>query len=329
MAYGVEATFKIHDQEYQGGQFEVIAQNVQAFNEASKGAIILVPREIKGDYEKEAFFNDLSSSLVSRRDLTSTSTAAGIDMTQDEYVRIKVSRKIGPVEKAVAAWRKAGMSGEQMSFVLGQMVAKAKLADYLNTGLLAVEAAIEGVGTDVNVDRTGESTKTLCIAALVAGLAKFGDRAGNIVAWIMHSKPYFDLMSEQTGVLTSNVAGLTITEGSVKSLGRPIIYTDSSALTDANGSAIDTYNVLGLTAGALALIESEKEIMEAQTISGYEQLFYRIQGEHGFNVGVKGFAYDVSNGGANPNDATIGTTTNWDQVAASIKDCAGVRIKVQ
>lgn len=329
MAYGVEATFKIYDAEYQGGQFEVIAQNVNAFNAASRGAIALVPREIKGDYEKEAFFQDISSTLISRRDLTGTDTVAGQDLTQAEIVRVKVSRKIGPIEKAVAAWRKIGMTGQQMSFMLGQMVAKAKLADYLNTGLLAVEAAIEGVGATLNHDCTGLSTKTLNVAALVGGLKLFGDRGEDIVAWVMHSKPYYDLMSEQTGILVSNVAGITIAQGTVQSLGRPIIYTDSSALTDANGSATDTYNVLGLTAGALGLIESESEILEVQTITGYEQLFYRIQGEHGFNVGVKGFAYDAANGGANPLDATIGTTDYWDQVATSIKDCAGVRIKVQ
>ena len=47
------------------------------------------------------------------------------------------------------------------------------------------------------------------------------------------------------------------------------------------------------------------------------------------DVGVKGFQWDTGNGGVNPTDANVGTSTNWDKVLTSIKDCAGVRIVVQ
>lgn len=329
MAEGVESTFKIYEKEYQGGQYEVIAQNVNAFNAASQGSITLATLATIGDYEKEAFIRDISSTIITRRDLTSTSTASGIDLTEEEYIRVKVSRKIGPIEKTLSSWKKIGMTPQVMSFIIGGMVAKAKLADYLNSGLAAVANAIENVGNTVNYNMTALTDKSLSITGLVNGLKLFGDRAGDIVCWVMHSKPYFDLMIEQTGVAVSNQLGLTIAEGSVKSLGRPIIFSDSAALTDANGSLTDSYNVLGLTKGALTIVESEVEQIIEQDITGHEQLFKRIQGEHSFTVGVRGYQWDTSNGGKNPTIATLGTGTNWDKIAASIKDTAGIVIKCQ
>ena len=53
----------------------------------------------------------------------------------------------------------------------------------------------------------------------------------------------------------------------------------------------------------------------------------RLQGEYAYNVGVKGTAWDVANGGVNPDDATLGTGTNWDSVMDDVKDLAGVHIE--
>jgi hypothetical protein len=67
--------------------------------------------------------------------------------------------------------------------------------------------------------------------------------------------------------------------------------------------------------------------MVNEWVTGYEQLVLRTQGEYAFNVGVKGFQWDTSTGGVNPTDGNLGTAANWDQVAASVKDCAGAVLK--
>jgi hypothetical protein len=49
-------------------------------------------------------------------------------------------------------------------------------------------------------------------------------------------------------------------------------------------------------------------------ITGLEQLVVEIQGEYANTVSIEGFAWDVTNGGSNPNDTALATTTNWDKV---------------
>jgi hypothetical protein len=100
-------------------------------------------------------------------------------------------------------------------------------------------------------------------------------------------------------------------------------------LTDANGSLADTYNTLGLVAGAVTVEESEEETFYTGMLPGNENLQRIWQSEHAFNITVKGSKWDVTNGGANPSDATLGTTTNWDKVASDAKLCAGVRLVSQ
>lgn len=327
-AIGKASDMKIYHAEFQTGMVEKVAQFLNVFNEASRGAIVLVPRALKGDYSKEAFFKDVSS-LVSRRDTTSVSAATDLALTQDEVISVKLNRKIGPVAQTLDAIKKAGLTEAEASRVFGELAGTRKMKDMLNAALIAVEAAIQG-NTAMNLTITGESTKTASTASLNRTLALFGDNAQEIVCWIMHSKPNFDVVG---ALISANVTGLTdvasIQGGIPALLGRPALVTDGGALTDANGSATDTYNTLGLVQGAVTVEESEEETFATEIVTGLENLVRRWQAEFAFNVKVKGFKWDTANGGANPSDATLGTTTNWDQVATDDKHTAGVRLVTQ
>jgi hypothetical protein len=327
MATTLQSNVVIYHDEYQAGMWEELSQNANAFNGASANAIQLIGKEQLGAYSKAAFWKTIST-LVARRDITSTSAATALAATQNDEISVKVHRKIGPVDVAFDALRAIGVGDREFSFQLGQHVAKAKLENMLNTALIAAEAAIEG-NSAMNKDVTGETTKTITTDYLVQTLAKMGDMGDKVVAWVMHSKPYYNLVSEQITAKIVNVADKVVYGGSPATLGRPVIVTDASALTDANGSATDTYNVLGLVSGAVTVVESEQEQIVTQTVTGLENLVLRLQGEFAINVGVLGFEWDIANGGATPTDATLGTTTNWDQVATSDKHTAGVRLKCQ
>jgi hypothetical protein len=58
-------------------------------------------------------------------------------------------------------------------------------------------------------------------------------------------------------------------------------------------------------------------------------LVVRVQAEYAYSLGIKGFKYDVANGGANPDATAVGTASNWDKVATDKKDLAGVILKCQ
>lgn len=127
-----------------------------------------------------------------------------------------------------------------------------------------------------------------------------GDAANGITCWVMHSKAYFDLMSQAIADKIFEVSGVTIYEGSVATFNRPTIVVDSPALFTAGTP--DTYSVLGLVENAIEVAESEERSIISDVVTGFENLILRIQGEYAFNLRLKGFAWDTVGGGVNPTD---------------------------
>lgn len=328
MSMSVLSDMKIYDEQFQAGVYEAVTQNLMAFNASSRGALQLVSKALLGEYNKQSFWKQVAD-VMARRDMTSVSTVTAKVMAQDEVVGVKCQRRFGPIDATLGALAAVASDEREMSFLLGRAFGEEKLKTQLNTGLLAIEAAIEHVGADLTYSGNLAGTTTLCQDSLAAGLAMLGDRAERVVCWVMHSKPFWNLIRNTISDKVSGIADTIVYGGMPPTLGRPVVVTDSESLHDANGTGTDTYNVLGLVAGALTVTESEQDRVIGEFVTGYEQLAWRVQGETAFNVNVKGFKWDVTNGGGNPTDASIATTTNWDQVATSYKDCAGVRIIVQ
>lgn len=327
MSTGTASGFKIYNEEYYSGMYEQLAQNVNAFNAASQGGIQLVQADKRGDYEKASFV-DYISTLISRRDTTSVSTATDIAMTQGNQISVKLNRKIGPVANTLDSWRKMGKDSQEMSYILGKTIAKQKMHNFLESAIRACEAALSGQ-SGLCYDATGESTKTMTHAYLVEGLNKMGDQAANIICWVMHSKPYFDLVKQSITDKIYEEAGRVVYGGTPGTLGKPVVVTDCDALWVGADSSSTTYQTLGLVSGGIVVTESEGEEIAFERITGLENLVYRLQGEYAFNVGIKGFAWDTTNGGANPTDNNLGLASNWDLEFAQVKNCAGVRIVTQ
>jgi hypothetical protein len=153
-----------------------------------------------------------------------------------------------------------------------------------------------------------------------------GDVSSRIVAFAMHSKPYFDLVKQSIADKIVEVAGVTVIRGTVASFNRPIIVTDAPALLESGSPNV--YPVLGLVEGAVVVTESEQQEIVSQVVTGLEQLAFRIQGEYAYNLNVKGLQWDTTNGGVNPDDTAVALSTNWDLVATSAKDGPGFRLLV-
>lgn len=323
MAIGKASDMIIHQEEFQSGVVEVSTQFLQVFNEGTRGAIRLVPAALKGDYAKGAFFKDVAS-LVTRRDTTSTASVTDLALTQDEVISVKLNRKVGPLAQTLDAMKKAGLSEAAASNAFGKIAGVQKLKDMVNAALRAGVAAISAttaMKSDVSVT-TG--TKILVTpSALNTALAIMGDQAGDIVCWVSHSKPNFDVVG---ALLTGSVTGLAdvaVIQGAIPGwLGRPVVVTDGAALTFTD--TFVKYNTMGLVKDAIVVEESEQESYITEIISGAENLYRRFQSEHAFNISCKGYKWDVTNGGANPADSTLATATNWDKVASDNKNTLGV-----
>lgn len=105
------------------------------------------------------------------------------------------------------------------------------------------------------------------------------------------------------------------------------MVTDSSDLTfDKSGTR---YNTLGLTEGGITVSSQNDFNSVIVPKTGKENITNAYQAEWSYGVSVKGYGWKVSSGGSNPNDTALATSTNWEKVATSHKDTAGVLLQSQ
>jgi Major capsid protein 13-like len=324
MAAGVSTTsWTVYHDQFWTGVSETLEQNANVFNAASGNAIRLVPMRHMGHYAQEAFLKAVTG-LITRRDITSVSSVSDTGTVSDEHISVKLNRKIGPVADTIDKWRKIAKDAQTFSFLLGQQTGQAMAEDMVNSALNGADAALAGVSS-WTVDKTSETTDTAGFTYLIDAIAAMGDRGDRIVTWIMHSKPFYDLMKDGvTNYKIDRVAGVTIAEGTTHSLNRRVIVTDSPSLVSTTTPFV--YTTLGLVEDAIEVSESEEREIISDLVTGLENLVVRIQGEYAYNLKVKGFKWDIANGGANPADSAVGTSSNWDKVATSNKSIAGVRL---
>lgn len=323
MAIGKASDMVIYQEEFQSGVVESTAQFLQVFNEGTRGAIRLVPAALKGDYSKGAFFKDVAS-LVTRRDTTSTSAATDIAFTQDEVISVKLSRKVGPMAQTLDAMKKAGLSEAAASNAFGKLAGVKKLQDMVAAALRSGVAAISATSAMVSDVSVTTGTKILVTpSALNVALQLMGDQASNIVCWVSHSKPNSDVIGALLAGTVTGLADVATIQGAIPGwLGRPVVVSDAAPLTFTD--TFVKYNTLGLVQDAIVVEESEAESYFTDIISGAENLYRRFQSEHAFNITCKGYKWDVTNGGANPNDTALALKTNWDKVATDNKNTLGV-----
>lgn len=324
MAASLASDMKVYDNYAAGRTNELLAQFGNVFNGASNGAIRLTTKTAKGNYNYESFFANLGSTLAARRDNTSVGAQTDTALTQDEHVSVKLSRKVKPVASTRDAFLKAfgSMSQAEFSDVLGEQVANIMQLEMVNTVLLAGRAALKQQSASYVMEA---SLGAISTNSLVSVLAAMGDQASRVVCWVMHSKPYYDLVRNQIAANITGVSNFNVAQGSPITLNRPVIVTDSSALvTQLNSPDLNNYFTLGLVAGAIDVENSEEQYVTFQEITGLENIVIRMQGEYAYTLGLKGFKWDVSNGGANPTSTVLSTGTNWDTHFTDVKDRSGV-----
>ena len=315
MPIGTKTDFKIYDEQFFTGVTEVVLQNTNVFNTASANGIQLVPARLKGDFERNSFMKYIPD-LIQRRDITSTAPVPDQAMVQGEIVGVKLNRRIGPIANTLDSFKKIAEDPQVFSYLLGQQWAPELLADQVNTSILA---AVTAFMTETDLV-SNHNTNTITPSFLVDAVSRFGDQSRNVVAFVMHSKVWFDLVKALIAGAVTNVADVAIHTGNAATLGRPTIVTDSPALVD-NSGLDPVYRTLALVAGGIVVAESEERDIASEQKLGSENLVMRIQGEYAYNLKLKGFKY--SSLSANPTDSALQTPTNWGMEVHDIKACGG------
>lgn len=294
---------------------ETVAQALAAFNEASGGAMLLGSRSTLGDYVEEASYKAIAG-LVTRRDAYGTGTLTPKQIEQLNDISVKVDQNIGPVEWTVEQFERLMKNQEEAGLIIGEQAAEAMIQDYLNTSATSLVAAVGNQPTLVN-DYSATGTAKLVELNNAAG--KFGDRQQSLLAWLMHSKVFTDLTNEAITNTSQlyNIGNIRVMQDG---LGRRYVVTDAPALDNTG-----TYNTVGLVAGG-AMVETSALLTMTQPKADQENMGTIWKGESSFVVGLKGYAWDTANGGKSPTDVELGTGSNWDLIASSLKDTAGVML---
>ena len=305
---------------------EVLRQRIDLFNAATGGAITLRSAAHQGDFSDVAFFAKISG-LVRRRNSYGSGSVAEKKLAHLVDTMVKVAAGTPPVRLDPGQFKWIQQNPEVAGAALGQQLAVDTMADMLNVGLGASYAALSAQTAVVyNATLNTSPEDTLSFGNLNNGQAKFGDQASTISAWVMHSKPMFDLYGKN---LTN--AERLFNYGNINVMrdpfGKLLVITDSQNLV-ITGTP-NNYAVLGLVPGAVIIDQNNDYTANEEAKNGDENIIRTFQAEWSYNVGVRGFAWDKTNGGKSPNDAALLTATNWDKYATSHKDLAGVVVKVK
>ena len=307
---------QVYNDEIVGNTIELLGQKIDLFNAASGGSILLNSSAFRGDFSKESFFNQIASAQR-RVDRYATNAAqAATTLTQAQMVGVKVAGGFGPVLFEPAQMTYLQEDPGSAITVIAEGFADALLADQLNTAVGCAVSAVSNVAALVNdVSATAGVTQ----GGLNNSHRKFGDMSSILSADVMTGDVYHHLVAE--AITNGNRLFLSTNVQVVDILGKLVIISDIPALYEAGSPNKD--KVLSVTSGGIIVDNSSDIVSNMETSNGKLRIETTWQADYTFGVKLKGYAWDVANGGASPTDAELFTGTNWDKSVAENKHTLG------
>lgn len=302
---------------------ETLRQQVDLFNGATNGAIVLQSAAHQGDYSDEAFFGKVAGGLVRRRNAYGQGAVAEKVLKHLVETSVKVAAGTPPVRLDPGQFRWIQRNPEEAGAAMGQQLAVDTLADMLDVALGSTYAALAQVPAVIYdaTANTANADKAPTWVNLNRTQAKFGDRSSQVVVWVMHSAAMHRLF--ENNLQNANSLFSYGTVNVVRDpFGKLLVMTDAPALFQAG--ATPKYHVLGLVPGAAYIGQNNDFDAMEEGRTGDENLIRVYQAEWSYNAAVKGFAWDKANGGKSPTNAALFTSTNWDRYSTDVKDLAGV-----
>lgn len=309
---------------------ERIAYNINLFNAATQGAMVLGTETHPGDYWDRVGFKFLSG-VVRRRNPYGTGSLTAVKLQNIIETLVKVAAGTNPVELNPSQWAWINQDPAQIVQLIGDIITEQAMDDMITVAINAVSSAITNVGAAVVYSNGGTfaSPAPLKYIDLANGSQLFGDRQNQIAVWLMQSTPMHSL---RIGRLTNAERLFKWDTVNVlqDDVGRVIVVSDTPVLKLQTGNGTSTPDIfasLGLTKGAVTVLQQNDYDGNFSTLNGNENLSRTYQAEWSYMVGVKGYAWDKVNGGHAPSTSALATGSNWDQYVTSIKDTAGVLVK--
>ncbi|MHA3884576.1 major capsid protein [Stutzerimonas degradans] len=313
---------KVFNEYLKNTTIETIAQMVEKFNAASAGAIRLTPQGIDGDFLQESLWAGLHSAQRRVDRYAANGAQSATALAQVQANSVKVAGGFGPIlwEPSQLSWIQKNPA--EALEVISRNLSEAIMADQLNTAIAALVAAISNVAGATN---DVSATAGVTYGAINGAHAKFGDASGLLVAQVMTGEVFHKLVGQNLANASQlfNSQSVNI----VDILGRPVIVTDAPALYSAavaDPVAPAKQKVLSLADSAAIVHDGSDVVTSVQTSNGKERIETTFQADYSFGLGLKGYAWDIANGGKSPTNAELATGSNWDMFVNSVKSSAGV-----
>lgn len=301
----------IYDDLAQTAFLERRQDNLDVFNAASNGAIILDNEMIEGDFKKRAFYQ--VGGTIEFRDVTSTDKVESKKIGAGEAIGVKAPWKYGPYSATEESFKRRGRDVSEFSEVVGTDAADATLEGYISYAVQALVAAIgNNTAMQVTADIATDGKKTL-----TRGLRKYGDKFNRVSLFVMHSASYFDIVDQAIDNKLYEEAGVVVYGGQPGTLGKPVLVTDRCP-ADV---------ILGLVPNAVKITESQAPGFRSWPINDQENLAIGYRAEGVVNIDLLGYSW-ATKAGANPDITKIGTKTNWSKHFKDDKSTAGVLINI-
>ncbi len=307
---------KVFNEYVKASTIETVAQMVEKFNAASNNAIVLTTQGFDGDFLQEAFWVGLHGAQRRVDRYADIADQAATDLTQNEEVAVKVAGGFGPVlfEPSQLTWMQQNPA--EAVEMASRNLAEAIMQDQLNT---AIAAAVAGIGAQADATYDTGDSAALTYADMNLAHAKFGDSSMSLVANVMDGTSYHALIGQN--LANTEVLFEYDSVQVVNILGKLVVVTDAPALRQANPGKT---SALGLVSNGIVVYDGSDLLTNVETVNGKDRIETSFQADYTFGLKLKGYAWDIANGGKSPLDAEIATGTNWDLVATSIKHTAGV-----
>lgn len=316
---------------------ESLGYNVNLFNEASDGAIIIGTEksgQMAGGYSEESFFAYVDG-LIRRRDPSGNAALNLKQLANKKDNAIRLAFTTEQLDLSEHWWDWIGRDNALAAATFGKMLSEQTLQGYVTRAVSVLKAT---VGSNANTFRDAtlqavEENKKMSYKNLILTGDLMGDRADSLNTWIMPR-------SSRTSLLIDNLknANSLFNFGTVNVMqdveGRRIITSDDPSLRDVDQVTSDVSNwAFGLRRGAIIMRElGDFEDLTEKT-GGTENIKKTYQAQWSTLLNVMGYKYKLDalqdSTYASPSDAAIATPANWSQVTHTHKETAGVALKVK
>ena len=327
------------DQKVQSARTLLETYQADIFNARSRGTISFGTRRQTSTVGETFAWDRLTRKGEFRDPRVRTPRTEGF-LNQFSTKTIKMGSVWGPdvLDISSADWK--GIPFARLGTVRGQQIASDSISRRAQIAVSGLNGAfgvsgLAGLTTDKRAPAgtalaSVADANKMTLANLLDAQAVLGDNYESIRVWVMHSKPFHDLLKANV----SNASRLfTIANVGITSfLGKTFIVTDNPRLIVAQSGSggslrVQSYYTLGLKAGACSVDAAGEFRSVTNEITGKENLEVVTQAQDSMILGISNMQYTQT---VEPKSyADLATAANWatDIGVVDLKDYFGVRLQ--